>query len=227
VVCLHCRHAAHLVVAAKRRRTAGAVAVAFLAISALVSSTVMALKADPATDLPAVASVPAAEAAGAPAEPAAVPAPTAPAVVPDAPLPETEEPAAPAAAFMTAGPTTPGVRLMVAEGRTPLGGGMVAVRSGDTVTVHFDQPGTRTRRADKFERVLRTTLPVVYGPLAEAALAALPDGQLVRAGDLLTALPMRGVRLRTADGATLAVWPQTRPGRDGPLVVTYLATIER
>jgi len=228
VVCLHCRHAAHLVVAAKRRRTAGAVAAVFLAISALVSSTVMALKADPVTDLPAVASVPAVDAPGAPAEPAAAaPAPTAPAVVPDAPLPEAEEPAAPAAAFMTAGPTTAGVRLMVAEGRTPLGGGMVAVRSGDTVTVHFDQPGTRTRRADKFERVLRTTLPVVYGPLAEAALAALPDGQLVRAGDLLTALPMRGVRLRTADGATLAVWPQTRPGRDGPLVVTYLATIER
>src|SRR5688572_23744510 len=178
VVCLHCRHAAHLVVAAKRRRTAGAVAAAFLAISALVSSTVVALKGTPA-GLPAVASVPAADAAVAPAEPAAAaPAPTAPAVVPDAPLPETEEPAAPAAAFMTAGPATPGVRLMVAEGRTALGGGMVAVRSGDTVTVHFDQPGTRTRRADKFERVLRTTLPVVYGPLAEAALAALPDGQL-------------------------------------------------
>ena len=30
---------------------------------------------------------------------------------------------------------------------------MVAVRSGDTVLVHFDVPNTRTRRADKFERL--------------------------------------------------------------------------
>jgi hypothetical protein len=115
----------------------------------------------------------------------------------------------------------------VAEGRTELRDGLVAVRSGDTVAVHFDTPATRTRRFDKFERIVRETLPQVYGAVADSVLARVPAGQLARSGDLLTELPERGVHLPTGDGGTLALWPETRPGRDGPLVVTYRATLAR
>ena len=231
VVCLHCRHAEHLAVTARQRRTMAMVAAAVLAVGGLASGAVMAftggagggaaLVADPRQPAPAADG----ERAGAPPSsaielpPADGPTPILPVAATPAPLP----PPLPASLPAPDGEMQP----IVAEGRTALGGGMVAVRSGDTVLVHFDVPNTRTRRADKFERVLRTTLPAVYGPRADAALAAVPAGQLARPGDLLTDLPRRGVRLRTADGATLAVWPQTRPGRDGPLVVTYLATIER
>ena len=114
---------------------------------------------------------------------------------------------------------------IVAEGRTELPGGLFVVRRGDTVEVHFDTPTTRTRRPEKFERIVRETLPTVYGALADDALAGIPPGRLVDAAGLLDGLPERGVRLRTADGGTLVVWPSTRPGRDGPLVITYRATI--
>lgn len=116
---------------------------------------------------------------------------------------------------------------IIAEGRTPLQNGIYVVRSGEQVSVHFDTPATRTRRRDKFERVVRATLPVVYGPLADSLLATVPQGRLVRDGDLVTELPARGVHLRTDSGATLALWPETRPGRDGPIVVTYRTTLTR
>lgn len=129
------------------------------------------------------------------------------------------------------GTVAPGARgatgPIVAQGRTVLPGGAVAVRSGDTVAVHFDTPATRTRRPEKFERIVRATLPAIYGTTADSALAAVPEGSLASEGDLLTSLPERGVRLPTMGGDTLMVWPETRPGRDGPLVVTYRATILR
>jgi hypothetical protein len=229
VVCLHCRHAEHLAITARQRRTMAMVAAAVLAVGGLASGAVMAftggasgssaaraaLVAEPRQATPAADSAP----VGSPPS-SALELPPADAPTPILPVAAIRAPSLPAA-------TEGEVRPIVAEGRTSLGGGMVAVRSGDTVLVHFDVPNTRTRRADKFERLVRTTLPAVYGAPADAALAAIPDGQLARPGDLLTDLPRRGVRLRTADGATLAVWPQTRPGRDGPLVVTYLATVER
>lgn len=134
--------------------------------------------------------------------------------------------AEPVAAEPAAARPTPALAgPIVAEGRTALAGGLYAVRAGDTVEVHFDTPSTRTRRPEKFERIVRETLPAVYGTLADDALADVPAGQLVDAGELLVGLPERGVRLRTAEGGTLVVWPATRPGRDGPLVITYRATI--
>lgn len=143
------------------------------------------------------------------------PAPGAPASPENAPLAVT--PAAP-----TPGPARHGP--IVAEGRTMLPGGLVAIRSGDTVEVHFDTPDTRTRRPEKFERIVRATLPAVYGAVAGDALAGVPAGQLVDSAALLEELPERGMRLRTTGGGTLVVWPATRPGRDGPLVITYRAT---
>jgi hypothetical protein len=127
------------------------------------------------------------------------------------PAPALVAPAAPARA-----PRAP----IVAEGRTELRDGIVAVRTGDTVAVHFDTPHARTRRPEKFERIVRATLPEVLGPMAESLLAATPAGRIAGAGDLLTELPVRGVQVGSGADA-LTLWPETRPGRDGPLVVTY------
>jgi hypothetical protein len=58
-------------------------------------------------------------------------------------------------------------------------------------------------------------------------LRTIPAGGIVGAADLLDELPTRGVHLRVADGWTLDLWPETRPGQDGPLVVSYRARITR
>ena len=100
---------------------------------------------------------------------------------------------------------------------------MVAERAGDTVRVSFDLVLSRTRRPEKFEAIVRSTLPQVFGPPADSALRALPVGSVARAGDLLTMLPERGFDIPLPDGRAIAVWPETRAGRDGPLVVAYRA----
>lgn len=117
--------------------------------------------------------------------------------------------------------------LRVTAGRTDLTDGMYVERSGDSVAVHFDTPVYRTRRRDKFEHVVRATLGEVYGPTADSALAAVPAGALATGGDLLTELPARGITLPARDGWALTLWPSTRPGQDGPLVVSYRVTLAR
>lgn len=116
---------------------------------------------------------------------------------------------------------------IVGGGRSELPEGLSVVRSGDSLTVHFDTELGRTRMPEKFERTVRTTLPLLYGARAESLLARLPEGAMASAGDLLTELPAKGVRIPAGDGWTLIVRPETRPGRDGPLVVRYVATVER
>ena len=116
---------------------------------------------------------------------------------------------------------------VVADGRTELDAGMYAIRSGDTVTVYFDTPEARTRRPEKFERIVRATLPAIHGSTAHSILAAVAPGTLVGAADLLNDLPTRGVHLRSADGRALSLWPETRAGRDGPLVVSYRSVLSR
>jgi hypothetical protein len=103
---------------------------------------------------------------------------------------------------------------------------LYAERSGDTVVVHFDTSPARTRRADKFERIVRQTLHTVYGPVADTLLGTVPDGQLAAPNELLTVLPQRGIHLATPTGRRIALWPETRPGRDGPLVVAYRTIAE-
>jgi hypothetical protein len=66
----------------------------------------------------------------------------------------------------------------------------------------------------------------VYGARADSLLAGVPEGGLVD-GDLLTELPARGLRVALADGWALRVWPETRPGRDGPLVVRYRTVVAK
>ena len=120
-------------------------------------------------------------------------------------------------------PPLPALDPIVAQGRTELHDGIYALRSGDTVTVHFDTPEARTRRGEKFEQIVRATLPATHGAAAVELLAATPSGDLVGARDVVAELPARGIHLRTTDGRELSIWPETRPGRDGPLVVAYRA----
>ena len=124
--------------------------------------------------------------------------------------------------------TTPPVAELaptIGEGRTSLRDGVVAERSGDEITVTFDTPLTRTRRPEKFEAVLRTTLPQIFGATVDSALATMPAGTLVPSHGLTTDLPTQGLYLPLPGGSTLRIWPGTRPGEDGPLVVRYRVLI--
>jgi hypothetical protein len=116
---------------------------------------------------------------------------------------------------------------IVGHGRTDLADSLFATRSGDTVVVHFDTSPARTRRADKFESVVRQTLKAVYGPIADSVLATVPTGKLVAPNELLTTLPSRGIHLAGPHGVRIVLWPETRAGRDGPLAVAYRAVVER
>lgn len=104
---------------------------------------------------------------------------------------------------------------------------VVAIRAGNSVTVHFDTPNGRTRRPEKFEQIVRATLPVIYGPAVDSLLARVPRGALAGAGGLLTELPKRGFRVPLGTGWMLALWPGTRSGQNGPLVVAYRASVLR
>ncbi|MGH7678677.1 MAG: hypothetical protein ACRENU_09440 [Gemmatimonadaceae bacterium] len=119
----------------------------------------------------------------------------------------------------------PTVAPIIAEGRRELGDSMYAVRSGADVTVFFDTELLRTRLDWKFEGVVRATLPLVFGTGVQPALDSIPTGTMAR-GDLLYDLPTRGIAIRLSN-ATLKVWPVTRPGRDGPIIVAYRAQASR
>ena len=133
-------------------------------------------------------------------------------------------PAVPERVAPAAEATAPKLEPKIAEGRRNLAESMFAVREGAEVTVHFDTDAWRTRYDWKFERVVRSTLPILYGNIVRAALDSIPEGQLAAGGDLLTELTTRGIDLPIGEGQTLRVWPVTRPGQDGPLVVAYRAT---
>ena len=117
--------------------------------------------------------------------------------------------------------------LIVREGRTTLPDSIIAERGGDSVIVDFDTQAARTRRRDKFEDVVRRTLPLVYGATVDSVLRSIPAGGIVGGVDLLTELPRRGAHLKVAAGWTLDLWPETRPGHDGPLVVGYRARMTK
>jgi hypothetical protein len=104
-------------------------------------------------------------------------------------------------------------------------GGVTAVRGDTDVVVAFDTPETRTRRPEKFEQFVRTTLPLVYGSAMRNVLARIPDGTIAGQGELLTELPKRGVRIPLDGAWTIRLFPETRPGQDGPLVIRYRVTV--
>ncbi|MFN2565817.1 MAG: hypothetical protein ABR499_12540 [Gemmatimonadaceae bacterium] len=121
----------------------------------------------------------------------------------------------------------PPLKPIVGEGRTPLRDGLVAVRTGDTVAVHFDTPLLRTRQTQKFEQLVRATLPAIYGAAVDSLLATVAAGELIRGVDPTAQTATHGVYLPLAGGWSLALWPETRPGRDGPLIITYRTALTR
>lgn len=193
-----------------------AVAAPLAGDSTLASDSARTVTSDAAGDSTLASSAPAESAmVAAPAAPAAVAAPVSqPIGTPVAP--PVVAPPAPVAAP----PVAPPLKPSVAEGRTELQNGIYAVRRGDTVTVHFDTPEARTRRPEKFEQIVRETLPAVHGAAA-SILSSIASGNLVGPGDSIIAPQAGGISLRGGNGAALSVLPQTRPGRDGPLVVAY------
>ena len=124
-----------------------------------------------------------------------------------------------------AAPQPRGLQPTIDEGRNDLVDSVYAVREGQQVTVYFDTETLRTRFDWKFEGVVRATLPLVFGQPARSALDSIPQGTWVRGGALLTDLPQRGVPLMVG-AERLRIWPITRQGRDGPLVVAYRVRAE-
>jgi hypothetical protein len=226
-VCLRCQHAERAAQRARQRRIIARGGAATLALGMIVAVGIAAVgawrtRAGASGRYPRLLATP----------PSAAPADSAAQSsrgVANAAEPTngTALPGAPAGVASVAAAAPGALTPMIPVGRTMLRDTMVAERMGDTVRVSFDLLLTRTRRPDKFEAIMRATLPQVYGAMADSALRSLPVGSVARAGDLLSTLPERGLRIPASDGTTIAVWPETRAGRDGPLVVAYRALASR
>jgi hypothetical protein len=52
-------------------------------------------------------------------------------------------------------------------------------------------------------------------------------GKLSGQGDLLYELPVRGIHLPLDPARHLEIFPEIRPGRDGPLVIRYRAAVAK
>jgi hypothetical protein len=113
---------------------------------------------------------------------------------------------------------------VIQMGRSTLADGTGAERTDSVVTLSFDTPMTRTRRAEKFEQFVRMTLPGIYGKKIDSVLTGIPTGSLANQGDLLTELPTRGIRIPVDSAWEIRVFPETRKGLEGPLVVRYRAS---
>ena len=224
-VCLHCRKEAQLEASARVRQliVRGAVTVAVIgvvAVAGVAAAGAMRSSRAGAAPAPVVHGASMQTASMTPVSPAPEPSHpdsllAAAGVRTDSGLKAVEPgtaPEPPAALTAALAPT-------IAEGRTELGGGVYAERSGDTVVVHFDTPMTRTRRAEKFAGVVRSTLPRVFGGVAESLLASAPSAAFERSMPELTD-PSHPIHL-----GTLTLWGETRPGQDGPLLVSYRAVV--
>jgi len=110
-------------------------------------------------------------------------------------------------------------------GSSDLPDGVTALRGDSDVVVSFDLTMVRTRRADKFEQFVRSSLPVIYGRGVRDLLARIPYGGLASQGELLTELPRRGMRIPVTGEWMIRLFPETRPGQDGPLVIRYRVAV--
>jgi len=119
------------------------------------------------------------------------------------------------------------VSPVVPQGQSMIPDSLLATRADSVITVSFDRTMIRTRNPWKFERLVRSTLPALYGAAADSALSRIPEGGLARQGDLINELPTRGMRIPVAPGWTFTLFPITRPGHDGPLVTQYRVSVVR
>lgn len=208
-VCLHCRHEALLAAQARRKRLllrGSAVSAAVLSVVVVGALGAMAIRGRMKA-LPRAAQAAEVVAVATPLDTAKAPATTV----------KQQGDVAPRAIA----PLTP----VLAPGQTTLDGGITAERTDSVVTLSFDTPMTRTRIPEKFERFVRATLPRIYGAAADSALARVPDGGIAGQGNLLYDLPSRGVHIPLDKGWQIALYPETRPGEDGPLVIRYRVSV--
>jgi hypothetical protein len=223
-VCVHCRHAARAVARERRQRfllRAGAVATIAITLGAVGVLSAAALRARGSlhkSERPVV---------------------NAPLSTPDRAVVSTPTPVVqnPPALVQTAAaaPVTPRGETVahskapfapvVPQGQSSLPDGPTAVRADSLVTVSFDMPMIRTRIAAKFEHLVRSTLPAVYGRSIDSVLSRIPEGGIARQGDLVSELPTRGVRIPVNNEWSIALYPETRPGQDGPLVIRYRVSV--
>jgi hypothetical protein len=221
-VCLHCRHAARVATRAKRKRImlrGGAVAIVFATfiVAGLLGAKAIGGKSRGPADKAPKPESQVAEAA-VPATPAPDTTTIAPVVTPAPATPTTQQGDAPKRLVAPLMPVVP-------PGESPLLAGVTATRQDSTVLLSFDTPSNRTRIGEKFEQLVRTTLPAVYGHGVDSVLAKLPRGGIARQGNLLSELPSRGVRIPIGDAWMIRLYPETRPGEDGPLVVRYRVSV--
>jgi len=226
-VCLRCRHEAREAARERTRRfllRAGAVAivvVTFVAVGVVGAATFRQRGAEAQSDssptaqfdttVVAAAPIPVIDSgtsslAQAPVTPQAQPQP----VTPPAAAVEPTRPAPPAP-----------FRPAILRGETMLADSVIAIRSDSDVVVDFDRPMLRTRRPDKFEQFVRTTLESVYGAPGAAAVRKLPFGSIASQGDLINELPTRGIRIPVDSAWVIRLFPETRVGQAGPVVVRY------
>ena len=216
-VCLRCRKENRVATRERRRRALFATAAIGLGVATIGAAGAAGMLD---SELRAAGfAIPEASAPAAPseAEPQSVPA-TVPETAPVVSVtPEST-------VVSVASVTTPPVAELaptIGEGKTSLRDGIVAQRRGDEIMVLFDTPAARTRRPEKFEAILRATLPQIFGAMVDSALVTMPAGTLVPPHGLTTDLPTQGLYVPVSGGSTLRIWPETRQGEDGPLVVRY------
>jgi hypothetical protein len=226
-LCLHCRHEARLAARIKRKRlmmrgAAAAIVVATaLAATALGATAIRGRHAARRAESVAKATnPPVATVASVAFVPGAVSSPVVNDSVQRSSVPPKDEKSISGNVSATAP-----LMLIVPPGESPLPDGVTAFRNDAVVTVSFDTPLARTRVAEKFERFVRATLPAVFGSGADSALAKLPVGTLANQGNLITELPSTGVRIPVGSVWEIRVYPETRKGLDGPLVIRYRTTV--
>jgi hypothetical protein len=127
----------------------------------------------------------------------------------------------PATASDTRTPLAP----VLPMGQSTILDGVTVLRTDSNVVVSFDLSMVRTRRPDKFEQFVRTTLPLIYGSPARDALAKIPSGELASQGDLLTELPAKGMHISPGTDWIILLYPETKADSDGPLVVRYRVSV--
>ena len=222
-VCWHCRHTARVAARARRKRVvlrvsaAGIVLATLGAAGALSASAIRGRSAArPRVQSPANG-VTARKAATRDSVALQAPAPNA--AAPVSPTPTVTQQAS--VVVHARAPFLP----IVPVGASTLRDGPTVVRADSVVTLSFDIPLIRTRIPAKFEHLVRTTLPAIYGRGVDTVLSKIAEGDIARQGDLLSELPKRGVRIPVNAAWMIALFPETRPGQDGPLVVRYRVSV--
>jgi len=139
------------------------------------------------------------------------------------PTPDVQvEPAAPTTATAPTAPAPPApFTPTILRGKTMLADSVVAIRSDSDIVVKFDRMTLRTRRPNKFEQLVRTTLESVYGAPAAEVIRKLPNGAIASQGDLINELPTRGISIPVDSAWVIRLFPETRMGKDGPIVIRY------